>query len=87
MSIPTDKNVKSNRPDITIDDTKRKPCMFIDISVPVCCNVVKKEAEKIIKYRDLEIEVQKCWDLKKVDTVQIVIGAVGTTCNGIEGYI
>ena len=81
MPIPTDKNVKSNRPDITIHDTKRKTCMFIDISVPVCCNVVNKEAEKIIKYRDLEIEVQKCWDLKKVDTVIVstIYMTLGTT--------
>ena len=24
-----------------------------------------EEAEKITKYRDLEIEIQKCWNLKK----------------------
>ena len=86
-AIITDKNVKSNRPDITVHDSKNKKCMFIDISVPGCHNVVKKEAEKIVKYRDLEIEVQKCWNLKEVSTIPVVIGALGTVCNGLANYI
>ena len=85
--IQTDKKVKSNRPDITIHDTKKKSCIFIDVAIPICTNVTKKEAEKIVKYRDLEIEVQKCWDLKEVQTVPIIIGALGTVCHGIDGYI
>ena len=86
VSIITDKKVKSNRPDITIHDTKNKTCLFIDVSVPICRNVVRKEAEKIVKYRDLEIEIQKCWNLKRVRTIPIVVGALGTVCNGISEY-
>mgnify|MGYP005678045445 CR=1 FL=1 len=82
-AILTDKKVNCNRPDITIHDTKEKECLFVDISVPVCANVIKKEAEKITKYRDLEIEVQKCWNLRKIRTVPIVIGALGTVSSGI----
>merc|ERR1712177_87590 len=82
-TITTDKNVNYNRPDITIHDTKKKECIFIDVSIPVCNNVIKKEAEKIAKYRDLEIEVQKCWNLSKVRTVPIVIGALGTVSTQI----
>ena len=41
--IVTDKKVAANRPDITIHDVKNKTCTFIDISVPVCCNIVKKK--------------------------------------------
>ena len=76
VPIITDKKVKSNRPDITVHDTKKRTCAFIDISVPVCRNVVRKEAEKIVKYRDLEIETQKCWNLSKVRTIPVVIGAL-----------
>ena len=83
-AIITDKNVKSNRPDITIHDKKNKTGTLIDISIPACCNVVQKEAEKITKYRDLEIEIQKCWDLNKVQTIPIIIGGLGTVCKGIE---
>ena len=61
--------------------------MFIDVSVPACHNVVRKEAEKIIKYRDLEIEVQKCWNLSKVRTIPVVVGALGTVCMDIDEHI
>ena len=84
--IITDKKVKHNRPDITVHDTKKRTCLFIDIAIPVCKNVVSKTAEKIIKYRDLEIETQKCWDLKKVRTVPIIIGALGTVCKDHNEY-
>ena len=86
-SIITDKKVKCNRPDITIHDTKKRECIFVDVSVPVCINVLRKEAEKITKYRDLEIEVQKCWNLRKTKTIPIVIGALGTVCKGITEYL
>ena len=49
--------------------------------------MVKKEAEKIVKYRDLEKEIQKCWNLKHVRTIQIVIGALGIVTKGITGYL
>ena len=85
-AIITDRKVKANRPDIIVHDTKNRTCLFIDISVPVCCNIVRKEAEKLTKYRDLEIETQKCWNLQKIRTIPIIIGALGTVCNGFEEY-
>ena len=87
MFLITDKKVKHNRPDIVIHDTKKKECIFVDVAIPVCYNVVSKEAEKITKYRDLEIEVQKCWNLNKIRTIPIVIGALGSVCRGISDYI
>ena len=85
--IITDKNIKSNRPDITIHDQKNRTGTFIDISVPTCCNIVRKEAEKIIKYRDLEIETQKCWNLTKIRTIPVIVGALGTVCKGLENSL
>ena len=87
IPIITDKNIKSNRPDITIHDRKNRKCLFIDVSVPACYNVVRKEAEKIVKYRDLEIETQKCWNLTKIRTIPVVIGALGTVCTGFGAYL
>ena len=86
-AILTGKKVGCNRPDITVHDTKERECTFIDVSIPVCNNVIKKEAEKITKYRDLEIEVQKCWNLRKVRTIPIVIGALGTVSKGLKEYM
>ena len=57
VAIPTDKNVKCNMPDINIDNKKKRTFVFIDVAVQACRNVVRKEAEKIVKYQYLEIEV------------------------------
>ena len=83
----TDKKVGHNKPDIIIHDEEKHECMIIDVAIPTCQNIVKKEAEKVTKYRDLEIELQKCWNLKKVRTIPIVIGALGSVTRGIDGYI
>jgi len=37
--------------------------MLIDIAVPENRNVIKKEAEKILKYKDLIIEIQRMWNV------------------------
>ena len=61
--------------------------MIIDVAIPVCQNIVKKEAEKISKYRDLEIELKKCWELKRVQTIPIVVGALGSVTESIGTYL
>ena len=67
-------------------DTKERVCTFVDVAVPICANVIKKEAEKITKYCDLEIEAQKCWNLKKVSTIPIVVGALGTVSKELSTF-
>ena len=84
QDIITGRKIGCNRPDITIWDSIKKTAKLIDMSVPMDYNVVTKTAEKLIKYRSLEIEIQKCWGLKKVDTIPIIIGALGTVCDNLK---
>jgi hypothetical protein len=43
--------------------------MLIDVAISGDRNVIKKEAEKILKYKDLTIEIQRMWNVKnKGDT-------------------
>jgi hypothetical protein len=47
-----------------------------------CCNFGgqkcdQKEAEKILKYKDLTIEIQRMWNVK-TKVIPIIIGATGT---------
>jgi len=50
--------------------------MLIDIAISGDRNVIKKEAEKILKYKDLTIEIQRMWNVK-TKVISIIIVATG----------
>ena len=50
------------------------PCLLIDVSVPDDKNIVLKEAKKISKYKNLEIEIHRMWNVK---TKVIPVRALG----------
>jgi hypothetical protein len=39
--------------------------MLIDAAIPGDRNMIKKKAEKILKYKDLIIEIQCMWNVKE----------------------
>ena len=86
MPVNTDKEIKANRPDIIIKDKTEKKCIMIDMSIPSERNVSIKEVEKLSKYKELEIEVTKMWQMKTT-TVPIVVGALRLIKRGLEKYI
>jgi hypothetical protein len=51
--------------------------MLIDVAIPRDRNVIQKEAEKILKYKDLTIEIQRMWNVK-TRMISVIIGATGT---------
>jgi len=48
--------------------------MSIDVAIPGDRNVIKKEAEKILKYEDLVTEIQCMWNVK-AKVIPVIIGA------------
>ena len=55
MQVHTDKTIKANKPDIIIKDKREKTCMLIDMAILSDRNTPVKVAEKLPKYKDLEI--------------------------------
>ena len=51
--------------------------MLIDVAILGDRSVIKKEAEKILKYKDLTIEIQRMWKVK-TRVIPVIIGATGT---------
>jgi hypothetical protein len=70
-------NNSNNKPDIIIRDNEKRACMLIDAAISGDRNVMKKEAEKILKYKDLTIEIQRMWNVKTNVTL-IIIGVTRT---------
>ena len=48
--------------------------------------MIKKEAEKILKYKDLTIEIQRMWNVK-TKVIPVIIGATGTISKTIRKYV
>jgi len=48
--------------------------------------VSKKEAEKILKYKDLTIEIQRTWNVK-TKVIPVIIGATGTISKSLTKYV
>jgi hypothetical protein len=62
--VKTYRTITKNKPDVIITDNEKGTCMLIDIAILLDINVIKKEAEKILKYEDLTIEIQRMWNVK-----------------------
>jgi len=58
QEVHTDREVTTNRPDITIKNKREKTCALLDVAIPADRNVVQKEAEKKLKYKILRIEIK-----------------------------
>ena len=50
--------------------------MLLDVSIPSDRTTSVKMVEKLSKYKDLEIEIRKMWQLKTI-IVSIIIGKLG----------
>ena len=50
--------------------------MLIDVAIPGVRNVIKREAEKILIYKDLVTEIQRMWNVK-AQAMPVIIGETG----------
>jgi len=60
--------------------------MLIDVAISGDRNVIKKEAEKILKYKDLTTEIQRMWNVK-TKVIPVIIGATGTISKSFRKYV
>ena len=60
----TDRTILNNKPDIIIRDNKQGTSMLTDAAICGDGNVIKKEAGKILTYKDFIIEIQRMWNVK-----------------------
>jgi len=57
-----------------------------DVAVSGDRNVIKKEAEKILKYKDLTIEIKRMWNVK-TKVIPVITGATGTISKLFRQYV
>ena len=59
--------------------------MLIDVAIPGDRNMIKKEAEKILKYKDLITEFQRMWSVK-AKLISVIKGTTGTISKSLRQY-
>ena len=87
MTVQCDNITEARRPDIFLLDKKEKSCMIADIAVPGYGRVHEEELEKIEKYQELRREISRLWQLKKVQVVPVVIGALGSVTKDFDKWM
>jgi len=60
--------------------------MLIDAAISGDRNVLKKESEKVLKYKDLIIEIQRMWNVK-AKMISVITGATGTISKSLRQYV
>jgi len=81
----TDRTIPNNKPDIIIRDNGKGTCTLIDV-ISGNRNVIRKKAEKILKYKDLTIQIRRMWNVK-TKVIPVIIGATGTVSKSFTTYV
>jgi hypothetical protein len=86
LSIQTDRTIRANKPDIVAVDKPTKTTKLIEISVPADSNLQQKTREKMEKYTDLRIEVERMWGTK-TSIVPVIVGATGVVLKDFQYHL
>jgi len=78
-------NHPKNKLDNIIHDAVEGTCMFMDDSMLGDGNLIKKDAENILKYKYLTIEIQCMLNVKA--KVIPIMGATGTISESLRKYL
>jgi len=86
VQVQTDRTVPNSKPDSIVCGNDTGTCVLIDGAIGGGRNVIKREAEKILKYRDRTVSVQ-CVENVKVKVIPVIIGVIGTIRKSFRQYL
>jgi hypothetical protein len=81
--VKTDGTIPRNKPDIIIRVHGKEICLPIDNAILEDRNVIKKEAETSLKYKDLTTEIQRMLNVK-TKPIPVITVATGITSSHSE---
>jgi hypothetical protein len=84
--VRTDRTIPNNKLNIIIRDNEKETCMLIDIAISGDRNVMKTEAEQILKYKDFTIETQCMWNVK-TSVTPLITGATESISKSFRKYL
>jgi len=86
FTIVTDRCIAANRPDLILVLKQSRHALLVDFACPADNNIKRKETEKVTKYQDLVLEIQRLWNVK-AEVIPIVIGALGAVTPELNDWL
>ena len=86
QQVRTDRTILINKPDIIIRDNEKTASILIDVAISADSNVIRKEAEQMLKSKDGTIEIERMWNVKTT-VIPVIIGATGTISKSFRKYV
>ena len=83
-NIQFSKIVEARGPDNVLVEKKFS---ITDIAVPVDVKCSEKEIEKVEKYQNLKKEIGRIWQMRSVNVVPVMIGALGSVTTKFEKWL
>ena len=77
MNIQCDNVIVERKPGIVTINKMEKTAIIIDVAIPGNERITDKKKEKIEKYQNLKREIQRLWNLKKINVIPVVFGLLG----------
>jgi hypothetical protein len=72
----------ANRPNI-IDKNNDRTCLLTDVAISSDRNVIQKEAENKLKYKNLSTEIQRMWKIKCF-VIPVITGTKGIVSKSLK---
>ena len=85
-SIKSDKTVDFNRPHTVFIDRENKKELVTDTTLLLIYNISSTEAEKIMKYENLALEIKNIWKCNSVFIHALVISTEGVVTKNLLKY-
>jgi hypothetical protein len=69
-----------------IRDNEKGTCVLIDVAISGDRNVIKREAENFLKYKNFTTEIQCMWHVVE-NVIPVIIAATGTISKSFIKYL
>ena len=86
MNFQCENVIVERKPDIVIINKMEKAAIIIDVAIPDDKRIIYKVKEKIEKYQNLKGEIQRFWNLEKIDEIPVSLEALGSVTKNFQKY-
>ena len=87
VMIQCDRVIKARKSDIIVVNKNERSCTIIDIAFPWDIRVSEKEKEKIKRYQKLNREIKRKWNIRSIEVILMVVGALNSTSKKLKNCI